>query len=56
MHGLRFPDAAVGSTSTAEGKLDIMTDQRATISPSGEISQGTEDDASSFVIRNCVDR
>jgi hypothetical protein len=52
----QFPDALVGGTATAEGKLEIMTDEPATTSPSGEISQGTEDGGSSFVIRNCVAR
>jgi len=52
----QFPDVLVGSTATAEGKLEVMTDEPATSSPSGEISQGTEDGGSSFVIRNCVAR
>ena len=52
----RFPDSSVGQTVTAEGTLDIVRDEPATTSPTGEISQGTEDSGSSFVIRHCVSR
>lgn len=52
----QFPDASVGGSVTAEGKLEIMSDEPATTSPNGEISQGTEGGGSSFVIRNCVVR
>ena len=52
----QFPDASVGNSVTAEGKLDITSDEPATTSPRGEISQGTEGGGSSFVIRNCVVR
>jgi hypothetical protein len=50
----RFPDAVVGLTATAEGTLDITRDEPATTNAAGEISQGTEDGMSSFVLRNCV--
>lgn len=52
----RFPDALVGRTATAEGTLEITRDEPATTTDAGEISQGTEDGTSSFVIRNCVVR
>jgi hypothetical protein len=52
----RFPDSVVGGTSTAEGTLDIVTDEPATRSSTGEISQGVEGETSSFVLRNCVAR
>ena len=52
----RFPDAVVGQTATAEGTLDISREEPATTNAAGEISQGTEDAVSSFVIRNCVAR
>jgi hypothetical protein len=50
----RFPDAAVGQTVMAEGTLEITSDEPATTSSTGEISQGAEGGTSSFVIRNCV--
>ena len=52
----QFPDAVVGQTVTAEGTPDITRDEPATTNAAGEISQGTEDGMSSFVIRNCVAR
>lgn len=52
----QFPDASIGHTATAEGTLEIVSDEPATTSPSGEISQGTEGESSSFVLRNCVVR
>lgn len=52
----RFPDAVVGHTATAEGTLAVVRDEPATVSASGEISQGTEGGGSSFVIRHCVAR
>ena len=52
----RFPDAVVGQAATAEGTLDITRDEPATTNAAGEISQGSEDGVSSFVIRNCVAR
>jgi hypothetical protein len=53
---LRFPDTVVGNIATAEGTLEIVHDEPATISARGEISQGTEGGVSSFVIRHCVVR
>ena len=52
----RFPDATVGQPATAEGTLEVVRDEPATTSASGEISQGTEAGGSSFVIRHCVAR
>jgi hypothetical protein len=52
----RFPDALVGQNATAAGTLEITRDEPATTTDAGEISQGTEDGISSFVIRNCVAR
>lgn len=52
----RFPDAVIGHTATAEGTLEIVYDEPATVSPRGEISQGTEVSGASFVIRRCVVR
>lgn len=52
----RFPDAAVGHTATAEGTLSVVRDEPATVSASGEISQGTDGGGSSFVLRHCVVR
>jgi hypothetical protein len=50
----RFPDAMVGQIATAEGTLEIAHDEPAITKDAGEISQGTEDGGSSFVIRACV--
>jgi hypothetical protein len=52
----RFPDDAVSHTTTAEGTLAVVRDEPATVSARGEISQGTEDGGSSFVLRHCVVR
>ena len=52
----RFPDAVVGQVATAEGTLAVARDEPAITNAAGEISQGTEDAVSSFVIRNCVAR
>lgn len=52
----RFDDAAVGHTVTAEGTLAVVRDEPASISTTGEISQGTEVGGSSFVIRHCIVR
>ena len=53
---LRIPDAVVGHTATAEGTLEIVRDEPATVSACGEISQGNEVGEASFVIRHCVVR
>lgn len=52
----RFPDTAVGQSAAAEGTLEIVHDEPAITNDAGEISQGTEDGGSSFVIRSCVAR
>jgi hypothetical protein len=52
----RFPDASVNKVATAEGTLEIVTDEAATVSPAGEHSQGFEVESSSFVIRHCTAR
>lgn len=51
----RFPDASVGNTVTAEGKLAITTIEPVTRSPNGEVSQGGGE-GDWFVIYNCVMR
>jgi len=52
-----FPAAAVtGPVATAEGTLEIVTDEAATISATGEHSQGFGVTSSTFVLRRCTAR
>jgi len=52
----RFPEALVNKVGTAEGTLEIVTDEAVTVSPAGEHGQGFDVESSTFVLRGCTAR